>query len=43
MLGMDEISGASPYGAGVFSGDGSKQASQASLLMPNTKANPWLP
>ncbi|XP_074570570.1 putative NAD(P)H dehydrogenase (quinone) FQR1-like 2 [Curcuma longa] len=33
MLGMDEIRGGSPYGAGVFSGDGSKQASEAELAL----------
>lgn len=33
MFEMDEIRGGSPYGAGVFAGDGTRQASEAELAL----------
>ena len=33
MFNMDEIRGGSPYGAGVFAGDGSRQPSETELAL----------
>lgn len=33
MFAIDEIRGGSPYGAGVYAGDGSRQASEGELAL----------
>lgn len=33
MFNMDEVKGGSPYGAGVYAGDGSRQASETELSL----------